>query len=52
MNLENFSTEQLNLFVHTLEGIIRQLDDISPAHLGDVDQKQRETMMRACACVR
>ncbi len=45
MNLTTFSTEQLNLFVHTVEGIIRQLDDISPAHLGDMDNKRRETLM-------
>jgi hypothetical protein len=45
MNLSTFSMGQLNLFVHTLEGIYRQLDDISPAHLSEKDQKRRETMM-------
>jgi hypothetical protein len=44
MNLTTFSTEQLHLFVHILEGISRQLDDISLAHLSEEDQKRRETL--------
>jgi hypothetical protein len=45
MNLTTFSTEQLNLFALTVEGIIRQLDDIGPTYLSEEDNKRRETMM-------
>jgi hypothetical protein len=45
MNLTTFSTEQLHLFVHTVEGISRQLDGISPAHLTQEEQERRETLM-------
>jgi len=45
MNLTTFSTEQLNLFAHTLEGIYRQLDDISPLHLSQEEQKRREILL-------
>src|SRR5579864_2659952 len=45
MNLTTFSTEQLNLFAHTLEEIYRQLDDISPLHLSQEEQKRREILL-------
>ena len=46
MNLTTFSTEQLHLFAHTLEGIYRQLDDISPSHHSEEDNERRETLMK------
>jgi hypothetical protein len=45
MNLTAFSTEQLNLFAHTLEGVYRKLDDISPVHLSQEEQNQRELLL-------
>ena len=45
MNLSAFSTEQLNLFAHTVQGVYRQLDDLSPTHLSDEDNKRRELLL-------
>ena len=46
MNLTTFSIEQLNLFQHTVDGIMRQLEDINPGHLPEEDTKQHETILQ------
>ncbi len=46
MKLTTFSTERLNLFVQTLEGISRQLDDLSPGSLSEENKKQQETLLQ------
>ena len=42
--LEKLPAEQLDLFLFTIEGIQRQLEDLSPGLLPEEDKKLHETL--------
>jgi hypothetical protein len=45
MNLTAPSTEQLQLYLHEIEGILSLLEDILPARLPDDGREQYETIL-------